>query len=313
MAASGNTLRSIKRLSPAKLNLILKVEEKKRSDGYHSLTTLFERINLADEMEFREERSGINILCHSRGVPRDEENLAYRAAELLKKTCKIKSGVSIRLKKNIPVAAGLGGGSSNAASTLLGLNRLWRLGLHRKSLLNLSAQLGADVSFFVLESPFAIGTGRGDTLQPISFKGTFKHLLVYPAKRTSLKGKTAAIYQGFDRKIRQKKSQERFPEPNLTPLSLDVKILHRFVKNRNAIGLRSLLFNSLEQVVFRHFRRARDIKEALLDSGCLASLVSGSGPTVFGILNEENAMLHHRIKPPFKGWQFCLSKTLHSL
>ena len=153
--------------SPAKINLFLNVL-KKRPDGYHEIETLFERISLRDEIVLSSIKSGIQIRSDSRQIPKGPGNIAYRAAKLLKDTFHVRTGIAIKIRKKIPVSAGLGGGSSNAATVLLGLNRLWKLRLSRRKLLRLAARLGSDVPFFILEMPFALGRGRGGILKKIS-------------------------------------------------------------------------------------------------------------------------------------------------
>jgi len=303
--------RSIKILAPAKLNLFLDVSETKRKDGYHSLTTLYERIDLCDELEIRESQSGIHFQCTSPHVPKGKDNLIVRAAEFLKKKCNIKSGVSIRLKKKIPVAAGLGGGSSNAASTLLGLNRLWRLGLSQKALLRLSASLGADVPFFVLESPFALGRGRGERVEPFPFKGIIRHVLAFPRRMPQLRRKTARIYSHFDKKCRQNSFKKALLGPVLTPLGNGARILSRLIQEGHALALRCLLLNKLEHAAFDFFPQAREVKEALLDRGAWVALLSGSGPSIFGIIGREREK-DFRTKvsiSSFKGWHLCFFNT----
>ena len=153
--------RILKVSSYAKLNLYLEILDK-RPDGYHNLRTVFERISLSDTIILKEiDSPEIRIISDSKDIPRDSRNLAYKAAEIIKEDLGISKGVEIRIKKIIPVGAGLGGGSSNAASVLLGLNRLWRLGLSRGRLLGYAARLGSDVSFFIYNCPYAIGVSRG--------------------------------------------------------------------------------------------------------------------------------------------------------
>jgi len=152
--------KSYRYLAPAKVNLYLKVI-RKRVDGYHDIETLFERISLCDILTFRLKENGISLRCQGEKLPSDSNNLIYRAAFLLKSTYAVKQGIDICLQKKIPVAAGLGGGSSDAATTLLALNRIWKLNLSLEKLLKHATELGSDVPFFVMQTPFAIGKGRG--------------------------------------------------------------------------------------------------------------------------------------------------------
>ena len=166
-------------VSPAKLNLFLKVINK-RPDGYHNIQTLFERIDLCDEIRlFPIATDEIIVSSDCLHIPLDQRNLAYKAADLLRTSQGIKQGIKIEIDKHIPVGAGLGGGSSNAAAVLCGLNTLFRLKLDRKTLLSYANRLGSDVAFFILNKRFAIGTGRGGDLKPVFMPKTLKwwHLL----------------------------------------------------------------------------------------------------------------------------------------
>ena len=172
-------MNSIKLFAPAKVNLFLRVLNK-RKDGYHGLYTLFERINLTDEIRITRIPFGIDIKS-DKFITRDpRSNLAYKAAESILKAGRVKGGVRIDIKKRIPIAGGLGGGSSDAATVLIGINRLYHLGISKHRLLRLGARLGADVAFFVLEAPFAIGRGKGDLLDILNLKVKLWHILVNP-------------------------------------------------------------------------------------------------------------------------------------
>jgi len=156
--------------SPAKLNLFLKVLNK-RSDGYHNIVTLFERINLCDEISIKLiKEDSINIKCNNPHVPLGKKNIVNKVEATLKEDFSIKTGVDIKISKNIPVAAGLGGGSSNAASVLLGLNKLWNLKLDQKRLMSYARSVGSDVGFFVSNSSWALGEDRGDNIKNLRLK-----------------------------------------------------------------------------------------------------------------------------------------------
>ncbi|MFN7171055.1 MAG: 4-(cytidine 5'-diphospho)-2-C-methyl-D-erythritol kinase, partial [Candidatus Omnitrophota bacterium] len=146
--------------SPAKLNLYLKVI-KKRKDGYHEIVTLFERIDLSDRI-ILEKAKKTEIVVYGRKIPEGENNLAYRSAQLISQKVGKNLGVSIKIFKKIPLGAGLGGGSSNAASVLKGINQLYELGFGRQTLFHLGKNLGADVNFFLSGERFALGYGRGE-------------------------------------------------------------------------------------------------------------------------------------------------------
>jgi 4-diphosphocytidyl-2-C-methyl-D-erythritol kinase len=287
--------------SPAKVNLFLNVLSK-RPDGYHELRTLFERIDLGDTLTFRKKPSGVTLRLPAGrqargacGVPKDGRNLILKAAELLQKELRVSQGAEITLLKRIPVAAGLGGGSSNAASALIGLNRLWRLKLTRKRLLGLASRLGSDVPFFILEKPFAYAKGRGEILQPLSRPGKkLWHCLIKPPFGIS----TKAAYSGLGRHF-------------LTPPGTNVKMLFRALKTGDPGPLRGLLTNSLETALNKRVKTISGIKQKLVFEGAFASLMSGSGSTVFGLFRNEaqarRAALN--LKKKNRRWQVIVAAT----
>ena len=284
----------MKVFSPAKLNLFLNVLSK-RADGYHELHTLFERLSLGDDITLKKRSSGILFGTDSRDIPRDASNLVVRAAQLLRKECAVNEGAEIFLKKRIPVAAGLGGGSSNAATVLLGLNRLWRLKLSRKKLLSLAAQLGSDVPFFVLEAPFAIGEGRGEKLRPFrGFRRKLWHCLVKPPFGIS----TQEAYKGL---VRGK----------LTPKKTNVRMLVRSVQTEDSGTLSNLLTNSLELSLNKRVTAISDIKKKLVFEGAFAALMSGSGSTVFGLFSSEGKARRAAVKLRKKNrsWKVFVAAT----
>src|SRR5574340_144817 len=197
-----------------------------------------------------------------------EANLVHKAAALLKKAAFHKSGAKIELKKNIPVAAGLGGGSSDAAYTLIGLNRLWGLNLDKSVLLRLAAELGSDVPFF-LSGPLALVEGRGEKVTELYAEGSMVLLLVKPDIAVS----TSWAYNLF--------------ETRLTKKPVDIKLFCQALVSRNFAFLRDTVFNDLEDVVIRRFPLIGGIKRRLAQDGALLSLMSGSGSTVFGVFNTE--------------------------
>lgn len=274
--------------SSAKLNLYLEILDK-RPDGYHNLRTVFERISLNDTLTLKEiDSPEIRIISDSKDIPRDSRNLAYKAAEILKEDLGISKGVEIRIKKIIPVGAGLGGGSSNAASVLLGLNRLWRLGLSRGRLLGYAAKLGSDVSFFIYNCPYALGTSRGEKIRPLkSWKKRLWHILVVP----KINVPTKEIYQEFDkgRGLNVNAGTGSGVYPNI----------------------KAMLFNRLEEAAFRRYPQVREVKEILLkEAGLENALMSGSGSAVFGLVDsrKEGLRIAKRVSR-FKDWKIFVVKT----
>jgi 4-diphosphocytidyl-2-C-methyl-D-erythritol kinase len=249
--------------APAKVNLGLAVH-RRRPDGYHDISTLFLKISLADEVRLTAQPREIVVRCEHPDVPNDARNLVYRAAGVLQPLAP-GQGVDLALQKTIPVAAGLGGGSSDAAATLLGLNTLWGLGLSLAELAPYAARLGADVPLFLLPAVAAMGYGRGDELEPVGCPRTFYLVLVKPPLAVS----TAWVYQ-----------QLRF---ELTAPPKDTTILRQCLESGDIEGLGAACFNDLEAVVLRHFPVVQDVKRALTQPGVCGVCMSGSGPTVYAL------------------------------
>lgn len=268
----------------------------RRRDGYHDLETVFARISLGDEIILSPTPSEISLKTDSKKIPATSENLAWRAADLLKKRYGIKKGVAIDLKKRIPVSAGLGGGSSNAAAVLLGLNRFWKLNLGREKLVELAATLGSDVPFFILESPFALGTGRGEILKKIKApKRKIWLCLVKPAFGIS----TKEAYKGLRLS-------------SLTPLEGNVKMLIHSIQKGPLKRLSELLVNSMELSLNKRVTTISKIKRMLLRNGALNALMSGSGSAVFGIFRskKEAAGAARVLRKKNKLWQVYVASTL---
>jgi 4-diphosphocytidyl-2-C-methyl-D-erythritol kinase len=282
----------------AKLNLYLQVLNK-RQDNFHNLSTLFCRIDLADTVIFKNRKDGlIKIKCDSRQVPGDKTNLCWRAAELLKQELKLDSGLDIEIKKRIPVGAGLGGGSANAASVLLGLNKYWKLKLSKKKLANLGAKLGSDVPFFIYNTKFALGGGRGDKIKPLAALDNLKlwFMLIYPKVKVS----TPLIYQKFD------------DFSGLTRPRCDVKMLtSELLKNGSRIDPK-YFFNSLEIVTTSLYPVVNQVKNAFSGMGLEKIMMSGSGPAVFALCNgpKQARDLRKKLVRKYKSWQVFVTSTI---
>lgn len=257
--------RTLQLLAPAKVNFRLDVL-RRRPDGYHDLRMLMQRVGLCDELEISlQDTPGISVQCDGADLPVDDSNLVWRAAAAMLARTDQQTGVAIRLTKNIPVAAGLGGGSSDAATTLCGLNQLLELGLDDAELMRIGVKLGADVPFFVSGNP-AIATGIGDVLTPVEGIPTLWLLLVNPGIHVS----TAWVYQNLQ----------------LTTDKVAAKIP---VLYKSADDLCAILANDLEAVTLKKFPVILEIKEQLMAAGARGALMSGSGPTVFAIFSDENS------------------------
>ncbi|MBI3601050.1 MAG: 4-(cytidine 5'-diphospho)-2-C-methyl-D-erythritol kinase [Nitrospinae bacterium] len=259
-------MKTIKIKSPAKINIGLKVVGK-RADGYHDIETIFQMIDLCDDIVLTESAGAITLHSDNKDIPTDEKNLAYRAAKLLRDRTGVDKGVRIEIGKHIPISAGLGGGSSNAAAALLGLNYIWDLGLSKDELLPTAKSIGADVPLF-LSCPRAMGTGRGDELQTLPVKSKFYVILLNPRLHIS----TEWVYRNLKLELTKNKN--------------DIRII-KFMFERDEIEkAASLMFNDLESVVTEKYSVIADMKEALLSAGAAGSSMSGSGSTVFGIFKD---------------------------
>lgn len=285
-------MRSLSVDSPAKLNLVLRVLGRQR-DGTHRLYTLFHRISLRDTLRLTKRKKGIRLVCSHPQVPL-KDNLIVRAYTLLKERRPSMGGVGVRLTKRIPVGGGLGGGSSNAASFLIGMNQLYQLRLTRKELFTLGRRLGADVPFFLSGARHAVGTGRGDRIQAVSFKRRLWFLLLTDPKGLS----TRAVYQGLT-------PQER--RASLTRVTHDVRMASAFLEKgipeEAAVFLRNDLERSAGRLRPPLGKRLKNLRELQLGHWQM----SGSGPTLYSIFPSRREALrslrklrHH----PFSGTFF---------
>ncbi len=289
----------------AKLNLYLQVLNK-RKDNFHNLSTLFTRIDLADKIIFRKRPDNlIKIKTDSLDVPKNATNLCYRAAALLKQELKLSLGVQIELKKCIPVGAGLGGGSSNAASVLLGLNKFWNLNLSKTRLLNLGAKLGSDVPFFIHQAKFASGSQRGDKVKPLISLHRLKlwFILVYP----NLKVSTPLIYQKFDSYLPAGRGFSR-----LTRSPGNVKILASELLKKGKAADVGCFFNDLEVITSGLYPVVNQVKNVLYNLRLDKVMMSGSGPAVFAICDSclQARSLRNKLRKQYKSWQVFVTSTV---
>ena len=251
--------------SPAKINLTLRIL-RKRADGYHELQTILHKISLYDEIELRlSSQPGIAVTIDDPTIPCDARNLAYQAAHALLQSARISIGISIHIKKKIPVGAGLGGGSSNAAAVLKGLNKLLGCNLTNSSLRKLGVALGADVPFFVYPKNTARAGGIGERLSPVTLERPLWFIVLYPGFSVA----TAWAYRNY--KI-------------LTNKAKHIKLLSSIRDIRQVLPI---LVNDLEQVVVEQYPEIQKIKNGLIKAGAYGSLMSGSGSSVFGIFPDE--------------------------
>jgi len=258
----------IKVAAPAKINLFLEILGK-RPDGYHEIETVMQGVSIFDYLYLEEHNKGVELTCSNPKLGTGEENLVVKAVRLLQKESGVLQGVKIHLEKNIPVGAGLGGGSSDAAATLCALNRLWKLGYDEKRLMSLAGKLGSDTPFFVTGHT-AVCKGRGEVVVPYPLNVKYTYIIIYPRFEVS----TATVYKNF--KI------------NLTKNLKDVSFFMQKLGSGNPEELGLCLHNRLEDVVFRLYPDLGKIKKTLTTLGFCGTLLSGSGSALYGLYKGEN-------------------------
>lgn len=301
-------VKSLTLTSYAKLNLYLDILGK-LPDKYHSILTLFERISLSDRINLKllpDKEIRIIVSGGSSGLCANRRNLAYQAAGLLAREFGVRQGVEIRIKKRIPVAAGLGGGSSNAAAVLTGLNRLWKLNLGIERLVSVGRKIGSDVPFFLYNCSFACGSGRGDKIKALSLPARFWHVIAVPR----IKVLSSRVYKKWD-DLGKARPGSRKERAGLTTLQSKVKILQAALLKKDALLPEGLPFNSLESVTAEMYPAVRKIKSALSDYGVKAISMSGSGPAVFGLVSsrKEAYAVASKLRK-FVSWDVFVAETV---
>lgn len=268
--------------APAKINLGLDVKGK-RADGYHELDMIMASVDLSDRITVKEMpvSFGVKLQSNSSFVPLNKKNHVYKAAMLVKQTFDIKKGLEIFIDKKIPIAAGLAGGSSDAAATLRALNRLWQLNLSQEALAKLGEQIGSDVPYCIYGQTARV-TGRGEHVTPISNAKKPCVILVKPSFGVS----TPEVFRHVD--------SETISHP-------DIDSLAEAVMNGDIEGVLNYMGNSLEDITIDKHPLILKIKNRLLSSGADGVLMSGSGPTVFALCYHEKKA--QRICNSIKG--FC--------
>jgi 4-diphosphocytidyl-2-C-methyl-D-erythritol kinase len=255
--------------APAKINLMLDVLHKRR-DGFHEVEMIMTMVDLADRLEMSElPRDTIFISSQAGYIPLDEKNLAFQAARLIKERYDVRTGVHIHLDKKIPVAAGLAGGSSDAAATLRGLNRLWRLNIPDQELQELGAELGSDVPFCITGGT-ALATGRGEKLTPMPNPPQCWVILAKPPINVS----TADVYGRF-------RSDKIVRHPSAAKME-------QAIRNQSFTEVCGQMGNVLEDVTLKLYPEVQHLKDAMIRLGADGVLMSGSGPTVFGLVSKES-------------------------
>jgi 4-diphosphocytidyl-2-C-methyl-D-erythritol kinase len=259
--------------APAKINLILRVLAR-RPDGYHNLWSVMHTVALEDEVRLRVTPSqpGVRLICDADGLSADHTNLVSRAASAVLDQAQLCVGVDVELRKRIPMGAGLGGGSSDAAATILGLNEVLKLGWSAAKMAEVGQALGSDVAFFLF-SPSAIVSGRGETVRAVTVEGRRWIVLVKP---------------GFGVETKWAYQQLAGTRTEVRPLSPD----HQAMDRRDSLTwaeLSTAAENDFETPVLAKHPLLLQIRRALRDHGAHCALLSGSGATVFGLFHEESA------------------------
>jgi len=283
----GDSVKSLTLKAPAKVNYLLDVIGR-RPDGYHDLRMVMQRVNLCDDISISMDgTSDIKVTCGKKGVPDGPANIAWRAARIMLDISGSDQGAVIEIRKNIPVAAGLGGGSSDAATVLMGMNELLDLRLSEDRLMEIGVKLGADVPFFIFKkTALAEGIGEELTAMPAIPKAWI--LLVNPGIHVS----TAWVYGSLQ--LTNRRELNRLPEFFAT-----------------VEDLCSIFSNDLETVTVPAFPVIAEIKDNLLRLGAVASMMSGSGPTVFGLFRDQYGAEHARKElSKTAGWFVAVAETL---
>ena len=280
------SMQSYSLLAPAKINLYLEIIGD-RPDGFHELVMILQSVALADRIEIRSsDTEDIYLHCNHPHLPTDSSNLAYRAAELMCQTFPDVyanyGGVVIDIQKNIPIAAGLAGGSGNAAAVLVGMNLLWKLGLTRPELQDLAAKLGSDIPFCI-SGGTAIATGRGEKLAPLKDLDT---LWVVLAKYNNLSVSTPWAYKTYRQQYSDSYISERSEIQSRTA-QVHSSPLVNAIARQNGKEIGKLIYNDLEKVVLPEYPQVAELKSAFASQDVLGTMMSGSGPTVFALCESE--------------------------
>ena len=250
-------------LAPAKLNLLLKITGQ-RADGYHELLSILVPVDLYDKLKITKLERGLEVYCSGRELPKGKDNLVNRAAVSFFEKTGIKKGAKITVIKKIPVCSGLGGGSSDAAATLKGLNRLWGNPLAIEDVERLALPLGADVPFFLLQRP-SIAMGIGEKLQPIKNFPLFWYVIFSPNLMVS----TAWVYKMVKLSLTNRVSQSNMEE-----------------FKKATFNIPDILSNDLESVTLSKYPFLCSIKASLIELGAIGALMTGSGPSLFGLFDS---------------------------
>jgi 4-diphosphocytidyl-2-C-methyl-D-erythritol kinase len=270
--------------SYSKINLTLNILGKRR-DGYHNIETIMQSVNLADRVFIRKEKEGVKIKCTHPRVPIDTQSLTYRSAEKILNRYRIKKGVKIEIDKKIPLASGMAGGSANSASILVGINKLFALNLSNKDLREIGEELGMDVPFCI-QNGTALAYHRGEKVTPLPpINPPLWIIIINPGFKIS----SEWAYNNID--LDQIKREKN-----------NTKAMLKALKEGELEEIAKNLFNSFEGLIIKKYPEIGKIKDRLIEESALGALMSGSGPTVFGIAqNKEQALkIYKKLKSEYK-------------
>ena len=302
-------------VAPAKINLYLEIIGD-RPDGFHELVMILQSLELADRVDIKpSDTQDIYIHCDHPQVPKDETNLAYRAAKLM---CDVfpdvhanYGGVSIRMEKNIPVAAGLAGGSGNAAAVLVGINMMWELGLTQPELQELAAKLGSDIPFCI-SGGTAIATGRGEKLDALK---DLDNIWVVLAKYDDISVSTPWAYTTYRQQYSESYISDAAGIKSRTARVHSSPLVNA-ISNKDSSQIGNLLYNDLEKVVLPQYPQVAELKSAFAAQKVLGTIMSGSGPTVLALCESEDKAIavKHQVRkqinaPQLKFWVTKLSSS----
>jgi len=277
-------MNEIKIDSYSKINLTLNILAR-REDGYHEIETIMQSINLADKVIITEEKEGIKIKCNHPQVPVSNQSLAYRSAEKILKKFGIERGVKIEIDKKIPLASGMAGGSANSATILVGINKLFNLTLSNEDLRKIGEELGMDVPFCI-QNGTALAYQRGEKITPLPpINPPLWIVVINPGFKIS----TQWAYNNLDlEKIKRRKN--------------NTEAMLAALREGEPWEIAKNLFNSFEGLIIKKYPETARVKDRLINEGVLGALISGSGPAVFGIAqNEEEALqIYEKLKPEYK-------------
>lgn len=270
--------------SYSKINLTLNILAK-RQDGYHDIETIMQSINLADKIYIKEEKEGIKIKCNHPMVPVDYQSLTYRSAKMILNRYRITKGVKIEIDKKIPLASGMAGGSANSASILVGINKLFTLNLSNKDLREIGEELGMDVPFCI-QNGTALAYHKGEKVTPLPLINPPLWILI--------------INPGFE--IPTKWAYNNLDFEQIKKEKNNTKAMLKALKERELQGIAKNLFNSFEGLIIKKYPEIEKIKDRIIREGALGTLMSGSGPTVFGIApdKEQALKIYRKLKSEYK-------------